>query len=143
MPLSFHEQSLWLVLASLCAVFGVYFARVVPATGATIGPAQIGSFIGLLVVLVLVQIIGHALLALGSLRELRQGGVQRDERDVLIELKSSRLASWLLACGVFCALCVAVLVPGNAAFVHVLLAFWVLSQVLALASQLYLHRWGM
>jgi hypothetical protein len=142
MSLSFHEKSRWLLLASLCVVFGVYFLRVAPHTGPHIGPADIGSFIGLLIVLVVLQVIGHTVLALGSLRELGQGGVQRDERDVLIELKSSRLASWLLACGVFCALCVAVLVPGNAAFVHVLLGFWVASQVLALASELYFHRRG-
>ena len=142
MPLSFHEKSRWLLLASLCAVFAVYFLRVVPQTGANIGPAQIASFIGLLVVLVLIQAIGHALLALVSLRELGARTVERDERDVLIELKSSRLASALLACGVFCALCVAVLVPGNAAFVHVLLGFWVASQLLSLASQLYFHRRG-
>lgn len=60
----------------------------------------------------------------------------------MIELKGSRLSGWLLACGVFCALCVALLVPGNAAFVHVLLGFWVVSQILALASQLYFHRRG-
>lgn len=142
MPLSFHEKSLWLLLASLCAVFGLYFWRVLPQAGPHIGPAEVGTFIGVLIVLVVIQAIGHALLAVGSLRELGGRSVMRDERDVLIELKSSRLSGPLLACGVFCALCVAVLVPGNAAFVHVLLGFWVASQVLALASQLYFHRRG-
>lgn len=142
MSLSFQEKSLWLLLASLCAVFGVYFIKVVPHTGSQIGPAEIGSFIGLLIVLVVVQVIGHTVLALGSLRELGVRGVSRDERDVLIELRGSRLSGWLLACGVFCALCVALLVPGNAAFVHVLLGFWVASQILALASQLYYQRRG-
>lgn len=116
-------------------MFGVYSITVVPHTGSQIGPAEIGSFIGLLVVLVVVQVIGHALLALGSLRELGVRGVSRDQRDVLIELRGSRLSGWRLACGVFCTLCVALLVPGNAAFVHVLLGFWVASQ--ALASQLH------
>jgi uncharacterized membrane protein len=95
----------------------------------------------MLIVLVILQIVGHAILAIASRRELT-APVQSDERDARISLKSTRLASYVLATGVFCSLCLALLVPGNFAFVHVLLAFWVLAQATGILSELVFYRRG-
>lgn len=141
MNLSFREKSLWLLLASLCAVFAVYFASVLPARSPQVAPADIAAFIGTVIVLVAIQVVGHTVLAIASRRELA-ASVQSDERDELIRLKGARLASYVLAVGVFCSLCLAVLVPGNFVFVHVLLAFWVVAQATEILSQLVLYRRG-
>lgn len=141
MNLSFREKSLWLLLLSLLAVFGVYFATVLPARSADVAPVHVVNFVAMLVVLVVVQVAGHAILAIASRRELA-ATVQSDERDTLIHLRSSRLASYVLATGVFCSLCLALWVPGNFAFMHALLAFWVAAQATEIASQLVLYRRG-
>ena len=46
----------------------------------------------------------------------------------------------MLATGVFFALCAALLTQGNFVFTHVLLAFWVLAQLMQIGSQLFLYR---
>jgi len=139
--LSFREKSLWLLLLSLLAAFGAYFAAVLPAPGPDVAADHVATFAGMLVLLVAVQVAGQAVLAIANRRELARP-VQSDERDALISLKSTRLAAYVLATGVFCSLCLALVKPGNFAFMHALLAFWVLAQATEIASQLVLYRRG-
>jgi DMSO reductase anchor subunit len=141
MRLTFREKSLWLLLLSLLAIFGVYFASVLPTPSAQVTPGNVMTFVGMLIVLVVLQVVGQAILAIASRREL-SASVQSDERDALISLKGTRLASYVLTTGVFCSLCLALFVPGNFAFVHVLLAFWVLAQATELLSRLVFYRRG-
>jgi len=141
MHLTFREKSLGLLLLSLVATFGIYFASVLPTQSTQIAPSHVMAFLGMLIVLVVLQIVGHTILAITSRREL-SAAVQSDESDALISLKATRLGSYVLATGVFCALCMAVLIPGNFAFAHVLLAFWVLAQATETISQLVFYRRG-
>lgn len=60
----------------------------------------------------------------------------------MIALKGTRNGSFVLATGVFVALCAAVFTNGNFVFTHVLLGFWVLAQLVEIASQLHLYRRG-
>jgi len=136
MSLSFREKSLWLMLASLVAVFGFYFSRALPADGANVGPQQTSLFIVAVVALVVVQVIGHAAIAIADRR------TESDERDALIELKGTRNGYFVLATGVFASLCAALVTNGNFVFMHVLLAFWVLAEIVSIASQLFLYRRG-
>ena len=133
---SFREKSLWLMLTSLVAVFGLYFTSTLPADGANVGPRQMSLFIVAVVALVLVQVVGHAAIAIADRR------TESDERDALIDLKGTRNASYVLAIGVFASLCAALLTEGNFVFMHVLLAFWVLAEVVGIGSQLFMHRRG-
>ena len=86
--------------------------------------------------LVIFQIVGHALIAILDRR------TETDERDRLIGLKGSRNAGFVLATGVACSLWLAVITTGNFLFTHVLLAFWVLAELVGIATQLVLHRRG-
>ena len=139
MNITCREKSLWLLLVSLCAAFAIYFAVALPGATPQVEPADIAAFICVLVLLVVVQIIGHTLLGIADRRDL-VANVQADERDALVQLKATQAGSWVLAVGVFFSLCVGVFVEGNFAFVHVLLAFWVLAQATAYATQLVLYR---
>jgi hypothetical protein len=136
MDLSFRERSLWLMLLSLLAVFGYYFATVLPSSAVNIGPEHAAPFALAVVVLVIMQVVGHAVIAWVDRR------TGEDERDRLIELTGTRNAAYVLATGVFGALCAAILTTGNFVFAHVLLGAWVLAQVVEIASQLLLQRRG-
>jgi hypothetical protein len=138
MDLSFRERSLWLMLLSLLAVFGFYFATVLPSSAVHLGPEHIALFAVAVVVLVIMQVAGHIVIALVD----RRAGEDEDERDRLIELKGTRNAAYVLATGVFGALCAAILTTGNFVFAHVLLGAWVLAQVVEIVSQLLLQRRG-
>ncbi len=136
MSLSFQEKSLWVMFAGLTASFGFYFANVLPMHAIDVMPQQIVLFAVAVVALVITQIVGHAVIAIADRRTVT------DERDRLIALKGTRNAGYVLASGVFFALCAALLTPGNFIFTHLLLAFWVLAQLVEIGSQLLLQRRG-
>ncbi len=141
MNLSFQEKSLWLMFVSLLVTFGLYFAVVVAPVlpvdpSSNVLPPQIALFVVAVVVLVIAQVVGHVVIAIVDQR------TDTDERDRLIALKGTRNAAYVLATGVFCALCAALVTRGNFVFTHLLLAFWVLAQLVETGSQLALYRRG-
>ncbi len=136
MNLSFREKSLWLLFVSLIVVLGFYFVRVLPSNAMNVRPDQVAMFVMVTVALVIVQIVGHVVIAIVDRRS------ETDERDRLIELKGTRNGGYVLATGVFLALCAALLTKGNFVFTHVLLGFWALAQLVEVGSQLLLHRRG-
>ncbi len=136
MGLSFREKSLWLMLASLLGVFGFYFAVVLPPEAPNVMPEQVAVFALAVVMLVVVQIVGHVAIAIVDRR------TDTDERDRLITLKGARNSGFVLATGAFLALCAALATEGNFVFMHVLLAFWVLAEIVQIGSQLIMYRRG-
>ena len=136
MDLSFQEKSLWLMFISLVGGFGFYLVAVLPTDAVDVMPHQVVLFVLAVVMLVIMQLVGHIVIAIMDRR------TETDERDRLIELKATRNAAYVLATGVFLALCAALLTEGNFIFTHVLLGFWVLAQLVEIGSQLFLHRRG-
>ena len=136
MDLSFREKSLWLMFVTLIASFGFYFMTALPPGAADVVPQQVVLFVVAVVLLVIMQIVGHILIAVVDRR------ADTDERDRLIELKGTRNAGYVLATGVFLSLCAALVTDGNFVFTHLLLASWVLAQLVEIGSQLVLHRRG-
>ncbi|MBV9790718.1 MAG: hypothetical protein JOZ51_21170 [Chloroflexi bacterium] len=136
MAFSFQEKSLWLMFISLIGGFGFYFMTVLPNDSADVMPHQVVVFVLAVVLLVIMQIVGHIVITIVDRR------TETDERDRLIGLKGTRNAGYVLATGVFLALCTALLTEGNFVFTHVLLGFWVLAQLVEIGSQLVLYRRG-
>lgn len=136
MDLTFEEKSLWVLLLGLLGVYGYYFSMVLPTDAVNVMPQHKVLFAMAVAYLVASQVVGHILIAIVDPRD------ETDERDRLIELKGTRVGSWVLAAGVFITLVVAVQTEGNFLFTHVLLGSWVLSQLVEIGSQLYLYRRG-
>jgi hypothetical protein len=134
--MSFQEKSLWLMFIGLVGGFGFYFVRVLPSSTAQFMPYQVVFFVLAVVMLVVTQVVGHIIIALFD------RSANTDERDRLIELKGTRNGAYVLATGVFLALCVALVTESNFIFTHVLLGFWVLAQLVEIGSQLFFYRWG-
>lgn len=136
MNVSFQEKSLWLMLISLMFGFGFYFVTVLPTTTVNLMPDHVVFFVLAVVILVITQVVGHIIIVAFDHHP------KTDERDQLIELKGTRNGAYALATGVFLALCAALVTEGNFIFTHVLLGFWVLAQLVTMASQLFLYRRG-
>ena len=136
MDLTFEEKSLWVLFLGLLGVYGYYFSMVLPTDAVNVMPQHKVLFAVAVAYLVASQVAGHILIAIVDPRD------ETDERDRLIELKGTRVGSWVLAAGVFITLVVAVQTEGNFLFTHVLLGSWVLSQLVEIGSQLYLYRRG-
>jgi hypothetical protein len=139
--MTFHEKTLWLLFLSLIAVFGSYFFQVLQTPPVDVTVEHVGMFIGVVVLLVILQIAGAILIAIaGAIAGAPTNRHETDERDKLINLKSTRNGAYVLATGVFFSLCAAIATQGNFAFTHLLLAFWVLAQLVETGSQLYHYR---
>lgn len=141
MSLSFREKSLWVVSAGLVGTFALYFAGALAIGGNGIDSTDVGvnhaAMLGVAtVILVVTQIVGHAIIAIVDRR------TETDERDRLIALKGSRNGGFVLAIGAFAALTAALLTKGNFVCSHVLLGFWVLAQLTENVSQLASYRRG-
>jgi len=135
--LSFQEKSLWLMLViSLVGCSALYGAAVVPGYGPDVQPHQVVFFALVVALLVVLQVVGHAVIAIVD----RRPGT--DERDRLIGLLGTRNAAYVLATGVFASLWTALVTDGNFVVVHVLLGSWVLAQLVEIGSQLWLYRRG-
>lgn len=132
--MTFQEKGRWLLFVSLTAVVGIYFVSVLPPTSADVTGRQVSAFVGVVVLLVVLEALGTAVLALLDRHH------EVDERDRRITLLGQRNGSYVLAAGAFTAIATALLTEGDFLFVHVLLAFWVLSELVSLGSQLYLYR---
>lgn len=136
MNTSFQEKSLWVTFVGLLSACGFYLSVILSAQTVDIMPQQVVLFVLATVLLVITQVIGHILVALIDRH------TTTDERDKLIGLKGSRNGSYVLATGVFLALCAVVLTEGTFIFTHVLLGFWALAQLVEIGSQLFLYRRG-
>jgi 4-hydroxybenzoate polyprenyltransferase len=134
--MSFQEKSLWLVFLSVIAFSGFYFSQALPGAGRDVMPGQVALFVVAIVVLVIAQVAGHIVIAIVDRR------TDTDERDGRIALKGTRNGAYVLATGVFLALCAGLVTEGNFVFMHVLLGFWVLAQLVEIGSQLFMHRRG-
>jgi hypothetical protein len=139
MSMTFQEKSQWVTLLGLLIAFGGYFKSaslmLLPEPIATdIMPGHAGLFMGATVMLVVILVVGHIAIVAFDPR------AETDERDRLIELKGERYGSFVLACGVFLSLVVAVMTRGNAIMAHVLLGSWVLSSIVENLSQIIMYR---
>ena len=93
--MSFHEKSAWASLVAILLVFVPFFVVVFSVPGY---PIVIPAFIAAVVVLTVVLAVVHIFFALGSARIRRTGDVPpRDEREIAIELRSTKIAGFVLA----------------------------------------------
>ncbi|MBK8795640.1 MAG: hypothetical protein IPM07_04130 [Anaerolineales bacterium] len=136
MSLSFQEKSLWVMFVGLIAAFSFYFVTVLPSSAVNVMPDQVVYFVLAVIFLVVTQIVGNSVIA------IMDRNTQTDERDRLIALKGMRNGGYVLATGVFLALCTALLTDGNFLFTHVLLGFWLFAHLVEIAPRLFLYRRG-
>ena len=136
MDASFQEKSLRVTFVTVLVAFALYFGLARPGAATDIQPRQVALFVGAVVLLVVTQVVGQVFVALRDRRP------DTDERDRLISLKGTRNGAFVLACGVFSALCAGLVTRGNSVFMHVLLGAWVLAQLVETGTQLWLYRRG-
>jgi len=138
MNTSFKENYQWVNLIGVAAIYGYYFAKILPPAGRDVTAEQIVLFASLLVLLVVIHIIGAiVLIALARFKD-----PDPDERDRLVGLKARRSASWVLALGTAAGMAAAWFTEGNFWVMHTLLASMVLAQLAESATQVFYYRRG-
>ncbi len=134
--LTFQEKSLWLTLIAVVLTYTVYYLNVMPPIEGRMLAPHIFQFAYYMGVLVAFVAISHIVLAIKQKQE------PVDEREKLIRLKADAVSSYILNSGVFIAIVVALLVPGNFWFIHTINFFAVLSEVVNSIQQLRAYRKG-
>ena len=138
--MSFREKSAWITFVLLLA-FGIYFGEV---AAHMLDPTRPHAnylllFVLLVVAIVILEIITHAVIAFRSPREAQ---TPIDERERLIELRSTRPAFFVLLVGAFLSVGTIHLGTSTWLLAHcVLFAIW-LAELTRYGSQLYHYRRG-
>ncbi|PCJ51693.1 MAG: hypothetical protein COA70_13665 [Planctomycetota bacterium] len=135
---SYEEKSVWIQLLTILAVLGAYFAQALSMLldGNLDLAAYTWSFLGSLVVLVIVQVAGHVFTALMAKPE------QADERDSLIAWKSESRSSWIMGVGILSAISAMLLEVETVWVAHLLLLSLCLSEVCKDVLQIVAYRRG-
>ena len=135
---SFEEKSVWVQLISLLIVLGGYsiVSGTMLANGVMLLVPYVPVFAVAVVVLLLVMAFGYIAAALSGKRE------KPDERDRQISWRAESNSSWVLASGVFFALCALILQLQPVWVAHLLLLFWFASELVKLILQAVYYRRG-
>lgn len=136
MDITFKEKSLWIQLVTLSFVFGGYFLSIDYTFPETIPSNSVSHFIWLIVILVILNILGHILASAFNKPE------NEDERDKLIELKASRIQAFIQAVGIVMAILASLKLQNLYITVNLLILSLVISEVLDKAVQLFYYRKG-
>ncbi len=134
----FEEKSVWIQLIAMVSVLGGYFilAGGMLLEGRTDLAPYIPKFVGAIVALVVVLIVGYSVAA--SVR--RPEG--RDERDQMIEWRAGCYSSWVVSAGAFFGLLGMAVEMENVWIAHFLLLSLFISQVAKYSLQLMYYRRG-
>ncbi len=97
MDMTFQEKSAWGLLVGIGLVAFFYFPAAFDIAASGPRPTElIGISVAGVIALVIIEAIYHAVIAGGS-----GGDGAKDERDVLIDMRSERNASYVLGIGLF------------------------------------------
>ena len=135
---SFEEKSVWVQLISLVVVLGGYLivSGSMLARGVTVLVPYVPVFAVAVLALMLVMAVGYIAAAMTGKRE------KPDERDRQINWRAESNSSWMLASGVFLALCALVVQLQPVWVAHLLLSFWFASELLKLILAAIYYRRG-
>jgi len=138
--MTFHEKSALTMTGLLAIVFGGYFTLVLGAV-ARVPQREVGYTALLIVasvVLAVLAAVSHIVLAL----VFRAQANAFDERDRLVELRSERIAGYVLALGVFAGIGLAMVQVDRFWIAQVLIAALVLAEITDGVSKVVLYRRG-
>jgi hypothetical protein len=127
--MSFREKSAWISLLSMAGIYGVYFWSVIRHGGGSL----FGGLLGTIIAVVAVQVV---LTVAVSVWKPTDANAPRDERDKLIELRSTRVAYAGLATGI----AIACFFEGSSA--NALLFILVTAEIVRSGSQIVQYRRG-
>ena len=136
--MSFHEKSIWSMLAANILVYGWYFSKMV-TIAATVSsssePIEVAAFapylIPTIVALIVIAIVSHIIIALHSLKSDGEVDDTEDERDMLIKLRGENKSGAILGLGVV--ITIALILTGHGPFwtANALLASLIVSETVA------------
>jgi hypothetical protein len=141
MNLSYKEKSIWASLISTIIVFGYYFFFAIKVFNnpEIENMMLVGLFIGAVVFIILIQIFSQIVIAIANRKEAEKG---EDERDNLIELKTTRVSYFILVLGVWITAFSILVISSPIILVNLIMFFFILAEIVGYSLQLIYYRRG-
>jgi len=141
MNLSYKEKSIWASLISTIIVFGYYFFFAIKVFNnpEIENMMLVGLFIGAVVFIMLIQIFSQIVIAIANRKEAEKG---EDERDNLIELKTTRVSYFILVLGVWITAFSILVISSPIILVNLIMFFFILAEIVGYSLQLIYYRRG-
>ena len=140
MNLSFKEKSVWISLVVTLLLFGYYFIRVISEGNISAPNSSLLNLFSIIVVLIIViQITLQIIIAILHRKEAGKG---EDEREYLIELKATKISYFIIAFGVWIGTLSLFLNLSAFVIANIIMFFFVLSEIVGFALQLYYYKRG-
>lgn len=137
--MTFHEKSAWITLVAIVLFGGAYFLHVPWTLTPEFNPVLWKGFVYCLVAFLVLEVVGHLVLALRSPREAQ---APRDEREQLINLKAIRLAAYVYVVGSFAAVFTLHHGANGLAIGNLVLLAFVVAQIVNYTARIVYHRRG-
>src|SRR5665213_2246031 len=131
--MSFREKSAWISIVAIVLVYGFYGFRLLHAPQAR-HPPFVAMLVGSTILVIIVSVIGHVVVA--RRRETA------DERDRLIDARSTRFGYYAMAAGLWGVIFLALAGPQPALLAYAAFGAFVLAELVRLASQVVMYRVG-
>jgi hypothetical protein len=140
--MTFQEKSTLTMTGILVAVFGLYFVLVLGPVAGAPTPAREIAYTALMilasVVVAILAAVSHIVLAI----VYRSQADAYDERDRLIDLRTTQVAAYILAAGVFAGIGLAVVQADRFWIAQALIGALVIAEVVDGVMKLMLYRRG-
>jgi DMSO reductase anchor subunit len=131
----FREKTAWISIVSMSGIYGFYFGSAL-RSGSWATGLHFFRFLAVIIALIIAQIALTIAVAIWTPTEAKQ---PRDEREALIELKSTRAAYALL---LSCVVCTCLFAPPFLFNANALLFILVMAELVRYASQIMQYRCG-
>jgi hypothetical protein len=137
--MSFREKTAWVTLIAILFVSGLFFAH-----GPDIFAGEIDAWelhlVGMCVAaFIVIEVVAYVVLYLRNPRDAR---TPKDERERLIDLKALRLAAYVYVLGSFLAIIASVHAPSGAVVGFLVLAAFVIAEIVNYAARIIYYRRG-
>lgn len=140
--MSFREKSVWVSTGIMIWLWSWYASIVIPgiADGTITRAETMGLFIGVTVAVVVMEVIGHIILAILSPKD---ANADEDERDRMIDQKADSHSAWMLGGGII-TICLFTLFQdlSGVSVIHLLLLLLIAVEVVTGALQILYYRRG-
>lgn len=136
--MSFKEKSAWLMFCLLSVTGLAYFYVVIYSTE-TLLPPLMPLIVVYTAALIALAVFGHILIALWNPKE---ANASRDERDRVIDVRSSHLSSYVLSLGTLLSLGIYLVLYDSNLLFYSIFASLMLSQIAEYLLQIFYHRKG-
>lgn len=136
--MSFREKSAWVTLISILLITFAYLTHA-PRVLNPPPNFALHALVGAIILIVVLEIIGHIAIYLASPKEAR---TPKDERERLIDLKAVRISAYVYAVGSLAAIGTIALGANEVGIAHLIVLAFVFAEIVNYAARIVYYRRG-